>query len=171
MHGLWTSSSSRVWIVLSSMSRAPTSHDATMFWAIWVCGPAATPNGVSSSTPYSRRRKRWSDRGAKKADRGTLNSDAFRSSSVKAQSVSCSIEIGWNRSVMGRSSSGRARVRSVRRQRRACSRAACSRAFARISTGSTRVGLPSAKTTSPPTSTRNGRIPAVKATCHGSIGS
>ncbi len=58
MQGLWTSSSSSVWTVLSSMRRAPTSHEATMFWASWVWGPAATPKGVSSSTPYSRRRKR-----------------------------------------------------------------------------------------------------------------
>ena len=69
-----------------------------MFWAIWVCGPAATPNGVSSSTPYSRRRNRWSARGTKNAERGTLNREPFRSSSVKVQSVSCSIEMGWNRS-------------------------------------------------------------------------
>ncbi len=51
MQGLLTSSSSSVWTVLSSIIRAPTSHAATMFWAIWVCGPAATPNGVSSCTP------------------------------------------------------------------------------------------------------------------------
>ncbi len=57
-------------------------------------GPAATPNGVSISTPYSRRRNRWSGRGTKKADRGTLKSESFCSSSVKVQSVSCSIEMG-----------------------------------------------------------------------------
>ncbi len=72
-----------------------------MFWAIWVWGPAATPNGVSSSTPYSRRRKRWSGRGTKKADWGTLKSEPFCSSSVKTQSVSCSIESGWKRSDIG----------------------------------------------------------------------
>ena len=81
-------------MVLSSMSRAPTSHAVTMFWAIWVCGPAATPNGVSSSTPYWPRRNRWSGRGTKKADVGTLKSEPFCSSSVKTQSVSCSIEMG-----------------------------------------------------------------------------
>ena len=72
-----------------------------MFCAIWVWGPAATPNGVSSSTPYSRRRKRWSGRGTKNAGRGTLNSDPFCSSSVNTQSVSCSMESGWNRSDIG----------------------------------------------------------------------
>ena len=40
-----------------------TSQAVMMFWAICVWGPAATPNGVSISTPYSRRRKRWSGRG------------------------------------------------------------------------------------------------------------
>ena len=94
MQGLLTSSSSSVWTVLSSISRAPTSQAVMMFWAICVWGPAATPNGVSISTPYSRRRNRWSGRGTKNADRGTLKSDPFCSSSVKAQSVSCSIEMG-----------------------------------------------------------------------------
>ena len=27
------------------------SHAEMMFWAIWVCGPAAAPRGVSSSIP------------------------------------------------------------------------------------------------------------------------
>ena len=52
MQGLETSSSSRVWIVFSSMNREPVSHAATMFCAICECGPAATPNGVSSGCPY-----------------------------------------------------------------------------------------------------------------------
>ena len=72
-----------------------------MFWASWECGPAATPNGVSSSTPNSRTRNRWSGRGTKNAERGMLNSESFCSSSVKTQWVSCSIEIGWNRSDIG----------------------------------------------------------------------
>ena len=88
-------------MVLSSMSRAPASQAVTMFWAICVCGPAATPQGVSSSTPYSRRRKGWSGRGVKTDARGTPKMEPRRSSSVKAQSVSCSIERGWKRSDMG----------------------------------------------------------------------
>ena len=98
MQGLWTSSSSRVWTVLSSIRRAPASHAATMFCAICVCGPAATPYGVSSTVPRSTRRKRSSARGTKNPARGMPKTDPDSSSSVKAQSVSCSIERGRKRS-------------------------------------------------------------------------
>ncbi len=56
-------------------------------------------------------------------------------------------------------------------QSRAWSRAACSAALARISTGSTRVGLPSCHTISPATSMVKGRTTGVNARCHGSMGS
>ena len=179
MQGLLMSSWSRVWIVFSSMSRAPASQAATMFCAICVCGPAATPQGVSSSTPYSRRRSPGPGRGVKTASRGTPKTDPCRSSSVKAQSVSCSMERGRKRSDMGGSicigrrvpGAGRLpRGRSVSYSR-ACRRAACSRALARTSSGSTRVGRPSSRTTSPSTTTRSGRMPGVKATCQASMGS
>ena len=109
----------------------------------------------------SRTRKRWSGRGTKKAERGTLNSESFW------------LELGED--PVGELLH-RDRVEAVGHRYRSPSsrawrRAACSRALARISSASTRVGRPSAKTTSPPTVTSSGRMPGVKATCQGSIGS
>ena len=40
-----------IWTVLSSMSREPPNQDSTMFWAIWLCGPAAGPTGVAAGRP------------------------------------------------------------------------------------------------------------------------
>jgi hypothetical protein len=42
---------SSAWIVLSSTMRAPPSQARTMFWASWVCGPAAGPSGLAASRP------------------------------------------------------------------------------------------------------------------------
>ena len=111
-------------------------------------GRRRRPNGVSSSTPVLAAPEAVvRAAGRRTPTRGTLKSEPFCSSSVKTQSVSCSIERGWKRSDIGCSRRGADAGRGA--QRRACRRAACSRALARISSASTRVGRPSAKTTSP----------------------
>ena len=51
MQGRLISSWSRIWTVFSSKIRAPPSHDSTMFWASWLCGPAAGPMGVAATRP------------------------------------------------------------------------------------------------------------------------
>ena len=48
MHGRGTSMASLTWTVLHSITRPPASQESAMFCAIWVCGPAAGPNGVEA---------------------------------------------------------------------------------------------------------------------------
>ena len=55
--------------------RPPASHDSTMFCAIWVCGPAAGPNGVAARRHAPARQV---ERGArKKARYGQVESGLF----------------------------------------------------------------------------------------------
>ena len=48
MHGRGTSIASFTCTVLHSITRPPASQESAMFCAIWVCGPAAGPNGVEA---------------------------------------------------------------------------------------------------------------------------
>src|SRR5208337_4192795 len=49
MHGLSMTSASSFWTVFSSKYRPPASQAAMMFWASWVCGPAAGPIGFAAA--------------------------------------------------------------------------------------------------------------------------
>ena len=82
------------------MSGRPQSQAAMMFWAICVCGPAP-PRRAS---PAPRRAAYAGSDGRARGEEGPPGHGEERarcSSSVKTQSVSCSIERGWNRSGIG----------------------------------------------------------------------